>query len=345
MAYVLCDMDALKNFQQAVDATVLDLQKELGSRDYLIEDTIRRIRIAIDRAVQREKQADQELDQAEDRLREAERRTAELNRNREPDSEPYETPSFYYEDVSECRDRYEYAVLTRKLAENTLDEFTAYSRQYKQNQEDGVEAYRNLAEKSGAFVEGYTALLMKAKEATNFGMGAEGSGASVSAGGVENTSTMADCIAQLRAEGEWVAPGSLHISPDMKPWQQAELRALNEKGGFEQVSFLDGKIVPFGTQGATRPDVVRVIGAHIEAVEVKHYDLAKAANCNILCKELVREVTDRNAHLPKGSTQRIILDVTGRGFDAAVVHKAVVLIRDVLSLIYPEIPIDIVGLL
>ena len=70
-----------------------------------------------------------------------------------------------------------------------------------------------------------------------------------------------------------VAQGTVDVPVDEQPWRQAELRALNEQGGYEQLSYLNGKQVPFGTQGATRPDVVRIVGDHIEAVEVKYYNL------------------------------------------------------------------------
>lgn len=142
-----------------------------------------------------------------------------------------------------------------------------------------------------------------------------------------------------------IPAGSIEIADDLPAWRQAELRALNEKGGFDQLTFQNGEIVPHGTGGATRPDVVRVIGDHIEAVEVKYYDLSNPSNRNVLYKELLREVTDRVQHLPEGSTQRIILDVTDRGFDAETVYKVVDHILELLDDVYPNIPIDVVGLL
>ena len=61
-------------------------------------------------------------------------------------------------------------------------------------------------------------------------------------------------------------------------------------------------------------------------------------------KELLREVTDRVKHLPKGSTQRIVLDVTDRGFDAKLVDSVIKHILELLDDVYPNIPIDVVGL-
>lgn len=141
------------------------------------------------------------------------------------------------------------------------------------------------------------------------------------------------------------AKGSVEIADDLPQWRQAELRALNETGGYEQLSYLNGEQVPFGTQGATRPDVVQVVGDHIEAIEVKYYNLESQASLSTLYSELEREVAARVANLPAGSTQKIILDVTGRGFSEATCNTVMSNIWDVLGDIYPNIPIEIVGLL
>ena len=138
--------------------------------------------------------------------------------------------------------------------------------------------------------------------------------------------------------------GTVKIPDDLPQWRQAELRALNETGGYEQLSYLKGKQVQVGTQGATRPDIVRVLSDHIEAIEVKYYNLENEACLSSLYNELVREITARVANLPKGSTQRIILDVTGRGFTEATCNTVKNKIWSLLENIYPNIPIEIVGL-
>lgn len=115
------------------------------------------------------------------------------------------------------------------------------------------------------------------------------------------------------------ARGAVEITDDLPAWRQAELRALNEYGGYEQLSYLDGELVDFGTPGATRPDVIVDMGDHLEAIEVKYYNLESAGCRSTLYSELEREVTDRVTNLPVGSTQRIILDVTDRGFSADTV--------------------------
>ena len=138
--------------------------------------------------------------------------------------------------------------------------------------------------------------------------------------------------------------GAVGIPDDLPKWRQAELRALNEYGGYEQLSYLDGELVDFGTTGATRPDIVRLLGDHIEAVEVKYYDLESSSCLNMLYNELKREVSARIANLPAGSTQRIILDVTERGYDLEIVENVAENIWSILDDIYPHIPIDYIGL-
>lgn len=131
---------------------------------------------------------------------------------------------------------------------------------------------------------------------------------------------------------------------NLSQWRQAELRALSEYGGREQVTYLAGEEVSSSTAGATRPDIVRMVGDHIEAIEVKYYDLGNKANVNALYSELEREVSSRVINLPPGSTQRVVLDVTERGFSQEVIAEVTNTIQMRLMDIYPNIPIDIVGL-
>lgn len=126
-------------------------------------------------------------------------------------------------------------------------------------------------------------------------------------------------------------------------WRESELAVLKEYGGTEQVSFLAGQEVPYGTPGATRPDIVRNIGNKLEAIEVKNYNLESPSSVNVLLKELEREVSNRVVNLPAGTPQRIVIDTTGRGFSPELINEVKVSIWDKLADIYPNIPIDIRG--
>ena len=124
--------------------------------------------------------------------------------------------------------------------------------------------------------------------------------------------------------------------------QESEQYATSIYGGEDQISYVAGKKVDWFTPGATRPDVVvKKPGGAIEAIEVKNYDLASLQNRSTLYRELKRQVTARVSNLPKGATQRIVLDTRGRDFSKELVEEVVRNIRVTLSDVYPNIPIDI----
>lgn len=123
--------------------------------------------------------------------------------------------------------------------------------------------------------------------------------------------------------------------------REAEKMALTKYGGDEQVSFLNGKKVSYGTEGATRPDIVREVGGKFEAIEVKRYDLEN--NLPLLCQELERQVSDRVVNLPADYTQRIVLNTQGRGYSNTFVDNAIQTIQEHLDPIYPNLPIDIMS--
>ena len=147
-------------------------------------------------------------------------------------------------------------------------------------------------------------------------------------------------VIKLRTPTEIASPSEMASETP----RGAELRALEQYGGEGQVAYLNGVRVPSGTAGATRPDVIRQIGNHIEAVEVKYYNLDNAGSLSTLKSELTRQVGDRIVNLPKDSTQRIVLDVTGKGYTKSFVTGIVEKVREWLNPIYPNIPIDIAGL-
>lgn len=123
--------------------------------------------------------------------------------------------------------------------------------------------------------------------------------------------------------------------------KESEKRALEKYGGLEQVSYLNGEQVLMSTNGATRPDIVRFIDGHLEAIEVKNYSLENKANRNTLYNEILRQVTARTKDLPKGSTQRIVLDVKGRGYSNELIQTVINNIKVKCANIYFDIPVDV----
>lgn len=126
-------------------------------------------------------------------------------------------------------------------------------------------------------------------------------------------------------------------------WEQAEVRALQKYGGRDHVAFLQGMEVPLETFGATKPDIIRTMDNGMEAIEVKYYNLESPGIRTMLYKILKREVNNRISNLPSNSTQRIVLDVTDRGYSEELVDEVVQNITENLMDVYPNIPIDVTG--
>ena len=146
-----------------------------------------------------------------------------------------------------------------------------------------------------------------------------------------------------------VAGGISHVLPKtvsgskIPTWRESEQKALKQtKNGTNQVSYLAGKEVLWGTPGSTRPDVVSPLGNSKTAVlakEVKNYDLSNSDSLNALITKLHTQISERNINLPKGSKQEIILDARGRGYSKNFIEEVVKRIQSELSDVYPDIPI------
>lgn len=154
------------------------------------------------------------------------------------------------------------------------------------------------------------------------------------AGGVSEASALRNASKAAEA-----AKDGATVAKSVPTPRESELAALEKFGGKEQVTFLDGEEVAYGLKGGTRPDIVRWVRGKLEAIEVKNYDLVN--NKNGLVSELEREITARVEHLPKGSLQRIVLDVRGRGYDDALIEAVKQAIWTRLDSVYPNIPIEI----
>lgn len=124
--------------------------------------------------------------------------------------------------------------------------------------------------------------------------------------------------------------------------REAELNALKQYGGREQVSYFNRtEVVGELPQGCTRPDIVRQVGDHLEAIEVKTYNLESHASLNNLYKVLEKQVTSRVNNMPLGTTQRIVLNTQGRGYSTQYVEMIIKNIKSVCESVYHDIPVDI----
>lgn len=78
-------------------------------------------------------------------------------------------------------------------------------------------------------------------------------------------------------------------------------------GWREQVSFKDGKEVPYGTKGGVRPDWCQ---GNVCSVEVKNYNITN--NQSGLISNVSKQAIQRAENLPAGMQQRVIIDVRGQ---------------------------------
>ena len=127
-------------------------------------------------------------------------------------------------------------------------------------------------------------------------------------------------------------------------WKESEDKAKEIYGGEEQPSYKDGKKVPHGTPGSTRPDLVveNPETGQLTAIEVKNYDLSDEENVKALCDTLKKQVEDRNSNMPEGTEQRIVLDVRGQGLSDEKIDEVAKEIQDSLGDVYADIPVDII---
>lgn len=122
---------------------------------------------------------------------------------------------------------------------------------------------------------------------------------------------------------------------------QSQERALKKFGGDDQVSYLNGEIVPAGTQNSTRPDIVRQTKKGLEAIEVKNYNLTDPNSRKSLYHVIKRQVSDRNTHMPPGTSQRVVLDVKGRGYSKDTINQVINGIQKRCADVYPNLPVSV----
>lgn len=78
-------------------------------------------------------------------------------------------------------------------------------------------------------------------------------------------------------------------------------------GWREQVSFKDGKEVPYGTKGGVRPDWCQ---GNVCSVEVKNYNIT--TNQSGLINNVSKQAIERQKNLPAGMRQEVVIDIRGQ---------------------------------
>ena len=121
------------------------------------------------------------------------------------------------------------------------------------------------------------------------------------------------------------APQNLETTNVRPNWRQSE-KDVGQKlgeGYTDQISFKDGKEVPYGTKDSTRPDWYKTR----MSVEVKNYDIQTADGQKRLIDNVIRQSIERAKHLPDGTSQSLNIDVRGQQIDTNILESIVDKIR------------------
>lgn len=113
-------------------------------------------------------------------------------------------------------------------------------------------------------------------------------------------------------------------------------------GTSEQAIFKDGVQITKKVPGSTIPDLIKKgkDGRWI-AYEVKNYDLFKSLRS--LVSTLRKQMANRVANMPPDTVQRLVLDVTGRGYKKSELKFIVNLLQNSLKDVCPNLIISVVG--
>ena len=111
----------------------------------------------------------------------------------------------------------------------------------------------------------------------------------------------------------------------------------------EQKIFKDGIEISTKVPGSTVPDLVtKLPDGTLQAIEVKNYNLSKEGISSLI-STLRNQLSIRVANMPPGTIQRLVLDVTGRGYNKTEMTFIVKLIKNSLSTVCPDLLISVVG--
>ena len=123
--------------------------------------------------------------------------------------------------------------------------------------------------------------------------------------------------------------------------RESERYALTKIGGREQVTYSKGIEVPYGTLGASRPDLVKKTGKTLHAYEIKNYDLKN--NKSKLISTLREQIENRAINMPPGTHQHVVLDGRRRGYSKIFLKDIAKEIKRELSQIVPDISVNFFG--
>ena len=135
-----------------------------------------------------------------------------------------------------------------------------------------------------------------------------------------------------------------YVTGSVHTWRESELFVKNMfPGSVEQVAFKDGVRVVNKVPGSTVPDLLtKLKDGRLLAIEVKNYDLNNIGVTNLI-STLRKQFANRVANMPADTVQRLVLDVTGRGYQREYLTFVVHMIKNSLKDICPDLLISVVG--
>ncbi|WP_420841908.1 RHS repeat domain-containing protein [Fimbriiglobus ruber] len=129
-------------------------------------------------------------------------------------------------------------------------------------------------------------------------------------------------VAAAKEEAAAAKEAAARVSGERPSWRQSEIdvgKQLEGQGFEGQKSFLNGKEVPYGTKGSSRPEYYKP-GT---SVEVKNYEVTSAEGRNNLVKNVTDQAKERLGNLPSGTAQKVVLDVRGQKVSREVLDTLV----------------------
>ncbi len=118
--------------------------------------------------------------------------------------------------------------------------------------------------------------------------------------------------------------------------------AQQKYGGRTEVSYMNGREVPYGTPGSTRIDLVsKNDNGQLIASEVKSYtgDYTLPKILNDLKQSLIPAIKNRLERLPKNSIQQLILDIREKNYSKEILERLRSNIQNIVKDVYSNMPV------
>ncbi|EWG08813.1 hypothetical protein PBF_22152 [Cytobacillus firmus DS1] len=101
-------------------------------------------------------------------------------------------------------------------------------------------------------------------------------------------------------------------------WRQSEIDVEKDFPEYNaQKSFKDGKEVPYGEKGSSRPDLYQT--GH--SIEVKNYKITTSSGRSRLVNNVSKQVEKRLSDLPNGTKQSVIIDIRGQNVSDEIIEE------------------------